>query len=401
MKELSLDTADWAMIEAQLPPQWRELGTQYEVLRPDVPGHLGAKLSDPAVLLRLVLHHVVTGMSLKLTMALAAAIELVDASAVALHKKMKKIGPYLWALVQQMVGRQAEFAPERWAGYEVLLLDATTVQRPGAVETTARVHYVIRAADFALVQVQVTDQHKGETLRWVEVRPGQLWVGDRIYANPPGIAWVVNRGGDVVVRYTPSALPLYDRAGQVFDVVAALSQLVQPGQCGEWAVCTAGPKTEPVAGRLCVMRLQPEQAERARQRLRQEHGNQVSALQRTLCEFVILFTTADAQRLPTALVLELYRLRWQVELRIKRDKSLGHLDQLPNFRPDTIYSWLCAHVLAQLIVGRISTAEVAFPPCAASGEPALSVLPCAAPGESAFCVLPCTASIESALSVPA
>src|SRR5438552_181701 len=112
-------------------------------------------------------------MSLKMTMALAAAVNLVDASAVALHKKMKKIGPYLWALVQQMTGRQAAFAPERRAGYEVILLDATTVQRPGATETTARIHYALRAAEFALVQVQVTDQKKGETLRWVGVRPGQ------------------------------------------------------------------------------------------------------------------------------------------------------------------------------------------------------------------------------------
>lgn len=372
MTELSLDAADWAMIEAQLPPNWRTLGTQYEVLRPDVPKHLGAKLTDPAVVLRLVLHHVVTGTSLKMTMAMAAAVDLVDASSVALHKKMRKIGPYLWALVRQMVGEQAELAPERWAGYEVILLDATTVQRPGATETTARIHYALRAAELDLVQVQVTDEKKGETFRWVGVRPGQLWVGDRIYANPPGIASVVSQGGDVLVRYTPSALPLYDQAGAVFDVVAALQRLTSPEQVREWAVWTAGPKTEPLAGRLCAMRLSPEAAERARQRLRREHGDKVSALQLALSEFVILFSTADAQRLSTRMVLELYRLRWQVELRIKRDKSLGQLDRLPNFRKDTIYSWLCAHLLAQQLVSRVATAQVVFPPRAAAFDPALS-----------------------------
>ena len=374
MKELSLDAADWTMIEAHLPPNWRRLGAEYEVLRTDVPEHLGAKLTDPEVLLRLVLHHVVTGTSLKTTVALAAAVELVDVSAVALHKKMKKIGPYLWALVRQMVGEQAEFAPERWAGYEVILLDATTVQRPGATETTARIHYALRAAELSLVQVQATDEKKGETLRWVGVRPGQLWVGDRIYANPPGIESVVSQGGDVLVRYTPSALPLYDPAGQVFDVVTALESLRQPGQVGDWAVYTAGPKTAKVPGRLCAMRLSAERAERARRRLRKEYGHKVSALQLALSEYVILFTTVDARRLDARLVLELYRLRWQVELRIKRDKSLGQLDRLPNFRKDTIYSWLCAHLLAQQLVSRIA-AKAALPPGALGFE---SVLPLAA-----------------------
>jgi hypothetical protein len=366
MKELSLDAADWGMIEAQLPANWRALGAQYEVLRPDVPEHLGAKLTEPAVVLRLVLHHVVTGTSLKMTMALAAAVKLVDASSVALHKKMKKIGPYLWALVRQMVGEQAEFAPERWAGYEVILLDATTVQRPGATETTARIHYALRAAELSLVQVQATDEKKGETFRWVGVRPGQLWVGDRIYGNPPGIASVVGQGGDVLVRYMPSALPLYDQEGKVFDVLAALQGLTSPGQMQEWAVWTRGPKTAPLAGRLCAMRLPPQGAERARQRLRREHGAKVSALQLALCEFVVLFTTADARRLSTHMVLELYRLRWQVELRIKRDKSLGQLDRLPNFRKDTIYSWLCAHLLAQQLVSRIASAQAAIPPRASA-----------------------------------
>ena len=84
-----------------------------------------------------------------------------------------------------------------------------------------------------------------------------------------------------------------------------------------------------------------------------------------LADFVVVFTTADKARLNTFLIMELYRIRWQVELRIKRDKSLGDLDELPNFRKDTIHSWLCAKLLAQLLVSRIASEKVAFPPWAA------------------------------------
>ena len=55
---------------------------------------------------------------------------------------------------------------------------------------------------------------------------------------------------------------------------------------------------------------------------------------------------------------------WEMELKIKRDKSIGGLDTLPNFRPDTIHAWLCAKLLAQQIAHRLTTPQVAFPPSA-------------------------------------
>jgi hypothetical protein len=43
-------------------------------------------------------------------------------------------------------------------------------------------------------------------------------------------------------------------------------------------------------------------------------------------------------------------VRWQVELKFKRDKSIAGLDMLPNFRDDTIRAWLLAKlVLCQMV----------------------------------------------------
>jgi len=68
----------------------------------------------------------------------------------------------------------------------------------------------------------------------------------------------------------------------------------------------------------------------------------------------------------TDVVLELYQLRWQVELSIKRDKSIAGLDRLPNFRPDTIRTWILAKILLVQIANKISSPEVCVPPCAAA-----------------------------------
>jgi hypothetical protein len=48
-----------------------------------------------------------------------------------------------------------------------------------------------------------------------------------------------------------------------------------------------------------------------------------------------------------------------VELDFKRAKSIRELDRLPNFLPETIYSWLCAKLLLQSIAIRIASPSVA------------------------------------------
>ena len=75
---------------------------------------------------------------------------------------------------------------------------------------------------------------------------------------------------------------------------------------------------------------------------------------------MVLFTTVPKARVSASRVIELYRLRWLVELHIKRDKSIGGLDHLPNFREDTIESWVSGKLLALALARRF--AEAPFPP---------------------------------------
>ena len=79
----------------------------------------------------------------------------------------------------------------------------------------------------------------------------------------------------------------------------------------------------------------------------------------------MIFTTAPRRRLRTAQIFELYRLRWQMELSIKRDKSIDGLDNLPNFLTATIQTWLYAKLLLVQLEHTIVTEAVAFSPSAA------------------------------------
>ena len=358
---------DWPMIESQLPPNWRELAATHGVSPKKQQAHLGTKVKDVVVPLRMVLHHVATNTSLKTTAAIAAAAGLIDMSAVALHLWMRRFAPFLSALLAALTDTARDFAATRWAGYEMVIVDASTVTRPGSKGTTVRVHYALRLTDLKIVEVEVTDEKGGETFkRFTRImKPGQLWIGDRGYANPPGIAAIMKKGADVLVRVNRGALPLYDIYGSLLDVREKLSRL-RLGVPREWAACVHPEGQKPIRGRLCAVRLPPDKAAEARTRLKREQGADLTPESLEMAEFVVLFTTVPKHRLVTDQIMELYGLRWQLELSIKRDKSIAGLDRLPNFRDDTIRSWILAKLLLTQIARKIATPEMAnVPPCVA------------------------------------
>jgi hypothetical protein len=345
------------MIASQLPDEWRKLAEEMTLIRPQ-PAQLGAKITDIEQAMRLVLHYV-SGSSLRVTTAIGAAIGVIAVSSVTLHKWMKKIGPYLAVLLSRMVNSSA-FAPEQWAGFDVIAGDATTVQRPGAKGTTARVHYALRLADISTRHIEVTDDKGGETARRFVATPGELWLLDRGYSNPAGVDAIRDRHADLVVRYNRGTLPVYDARGKRIDVAALLRSTPDRAQPHEHPACVHF-DAKRILGRMCWLRLPEDKADEARHRAVREADGDCDAETLEFAEFVVVFTTVQHE-LSANQVLELYRARWQIELEFKRAKSIRELDQLPNFLPETIYSWICAKLLLQLIAARIASQTVAVPP---------------------------------------
>jgi hypothetical protein len=371
---------DWEFVKAQLPAGWRELAAERGLIRPQPP-QLRTKVTDIEQVLRPLLHRIGLETSLQIAVSTAAmakeaiavergedaakAAPLADFSSTALHYWERKMAGYLAELLARMLDPERLLSSERWSGYEVVVVDGTTVTRPGADGTTARVLYALRLPDLTMLGCHTTDKHGTESMRIFDVHPGQLWMGDRFYANPYDIAWVVDVGADVLVRYKFKALPLYDAGDASFDVMAHLQPINDPGQMAEWPVYVHPKKHSPIQGRLCAVRLPDAEAEKVRARLRDEEGSKVSATSLEAASWLIIFTTAPAARLGTSQVLKLYRLRWQGELEIRRDKSLGGMDKLPNFRDDTIATWLYGKLLIQQIARKAVSPSVAFPPSAA------------------------------------
>lgn len=351
--------SDWSLIEKQLPPGWRELAVEMRLVR-RLPKHIGQKVLDISIALRLVLHYVAERGSMRRTVASAAAAGLISISQVALFKWMAKIGAYLKALVARMVD-PSRYEAATWGGYVLVVADASCVERPGAKGTTARLHYALNLSDLSPRCIRITDEKVGETMRNFDPEPGELWIVDRGYSNPPSVEATVDRGSDLLVRLNRHSMPLYTAAVQRVEVIEELAREQARGRARERKVYVRTQSGRLLAARLCWIRLDQADADKARARAKREGFDDESELD--AAEYIVVVTTATKDRLTAEQVLQLYRARWQVELDFKRDKSIGQLDMLPSLIPKTIEAWLSAKILLDLIVRRLAAQDVCVPPC--------------------------------------
>jgi Transposase DDE domain len=348
---------DWRTLLGHLPADYAALAKKHKQVQTQ---YGNAKIRDAETLLRFIFLHAGADLPLRQTVALMAEAGGPSLSPMRLHKKMARAAPYLHALVERMVQWPTEGAPERWGGYVLAAVDATSVSGPGATGTDARIHTKLRVADVSISAVDVTDETGGETFTRFTWERGELAVADRAYCNHRGIQHVLDDGADVLVRYRLDGIELSTTEGITLDVLGAVAHL-SVGQALDIDVFAKLPRGE-ARGRLIAYRLPEDAADRARVRLRRDKGKDLSPRGWEVARYVLLFTTVPRARLDAGRCLQAYRLRWQIELQFKRWKSLCGFDVLPNYRDDTTLAWLYAKVLLGTVLDRMASIPTELSP---------------------------------------
>jgi hypothetical protein len=349
MKHVNLLEEEWEFLTDLLPQDWREQARTTGALR------RARDVSSADCLLQLILMHTATGLSLRQTVVRAREQSIADISDVALLKRLRASEPWLRALTAKMTDLDETGIVQRLsARRRVRAVDATTVEEQGGAGTDWRVHYTLRLPDLACDFFELTDEHGGETYRRIPVQRGDLLLADRGYSNAAGVATVRTAEGDVLVRWNSFGFPLKTRAGDPFDALKELSQTPKRG-VREWAVSFTH-DGQRYTGRLCAIRKNAVATERARAKMRREarkKQKQVNDEALKLAEFVMVFTTLSSKALSTRDVLELYRVRWQIELRFKHLKSLLGLGCLPKYDDASCRAWIQAKLLCGLLIERL------------------------------------------------
>jgi Transposase DDE domain len=325
----------------------------------------GRGVPDAETLLRLALAYGACGLSLRETCAWAEEAGLARLSNPALTKRLQHCPAWLAEIAAVLLAPAAARLANRPVR-RVRLLDATTLCHPGATAASWRLHLAFDLAAGRVEQLTVSDGRGGERLDRFAPERGVLDIADAAYAAAARIRERLAAGGELLVRLDWRGARLFEPAGGGrFDLFAALRGL--PGPDGEWPVrVDDGQPGEPLLMRLVACRKPPAACAQSRRRVQKRARQKKQTVDaRTLeaADYVLLLTSLPAAVFPTAAVLDLYRLRWQIELAFKRWKSLLALGDLPAKTPDLAMTWILAKLIAVLLVDdEVAALRELFPP---------------------------------------
>ncbi len=301
-------------------------------------------------LLRLILCYALSDWSFRMVGGWAYLRGIGYLSDVAILKRLRKSRVWLGMIIGKILEMRCT-ALKLLPGVRLRIVDATCISRPGSHKTDWRVHLCFDLGNLCLDGIELTDRHGGENLVRFTPDENEIRLADGGYSFASGMGPGLAQGAGLVVRINWRNVPVYSPDGQRMNIIPWLRSLDGPSQC---TIDYPTPQGR-FRLRLIAAPLPPQKAAEARRRARLKNQRKQlrhQPTQETLfaCGFVILLTNLSSQDWPVDRVLTLYRSRWQIELLIKRLKSLIHLDRLRAKDPQLAQTYLLAKLLVALIL---------------------------------------------------
>ena len=301
----------------QLPPADPE--TLFEELLQDLPPETGSmarefkafararKIKTPEQLLRVVLLYCGVDKALREVAGILTALyEPITDQSVA--ERLRACGPWVKAVLRKMLPPPAVTALPQ--ALRFVVIDATTVQAPGATGTDYRLHISLDLVALEFLEVSISDVHTGETLKNFTLGRGDVAITDRGYCHPAGMRAALNKGAQLMVRLNPFSVILCDPVGQPLELGAALKRQHADTIRTLEVVIYSASRADEVRGWVHAYRLSAEQANRARQQCRQRHKTGTpKAATLFLAGWVLVFTTLAPEVVSAQTIMALYRCR--------------------------------------------------------------------------------------------
>ena len=321
-------------------------------------------VKSPADLLRLALIYA-GGNSLRGSSAWAQAGAIAEVSGPALYRRLGNAADWLALIARKLLQETRPQISGTWSGFRLRVIDASAICQPGADRTTWRLH-VSYDLSGGVDDFELTDDHGAERLTRFNWQAGDLGLGDRGYARPGDFAPVLAAGAHLVVRTGWNSLRLLAPNGQPFNVFTALATLKAGAANHPVLLDTHDPARPLVSLRLIIGALPPDKAEAARKKVMAraiKAGKRVDPRSLQAAGFVLLLTSLPDDYAAQS-ILDLYRLRWQIELLFKRFKSLLGLGDLPAKKGNLARSWIFGKLILALLVERAARKLADSSPCA-------------------------------------
>lgn len=363
-----LSDENWEYLLGLLPEDWEAQAKRHGAVR----RMRGA--DSLGNLLRTLLLHVAHGCSLRTTATVAKAAGWASMSDVALLNKLRVCEEWFRGLCVGLLKESEMSLPQQPTGQAGLcfrLVDSTLVKEPGDTGSQWRVLYSLRVPDWQCDFFRLSPTKgagNGESLKAFSVKPGDCLLADRGFSHLAGLDHVHRQGGYVILRLNEQNTPLEEEDGSPVKLLDWLKELREPGQVGGkrvWVPTVKG-GSERIAARLCAVPKCVESSLLAQQKLRRRAQRNGTTLRPVTLEYsawiVVLTTIIDEHLLSDELVLQWYRVRWQIELAFKRLKSLADVGHLPKKDPASSRAWLYGKLLIALLTEKMQRHAAALSP---------------------------------------
>ena len=308
-------------------------------------------------------------LGLRLTAAWAEGIGLANLSNVALLERLRAAVPWLEAIAARLMAGLCDGATANAAaaadgdgaaakppgkGRLIRLIDATTVAKADKAEREKggvwRIHAAYDLPGERLSAFEVTDEKGAEAINRLPVVPGEIRVADRVHCRADDLADVIEQGGDPLVRAGWRSARWLWPCGCQMDLIRVL----EGSATGviDMPVKLARAKAGPLAMRLIAVRLPKDKAMKAVADARataKDKGHKLDPRTLVAAEWTIIVTSLSKAELSTEEVLDIYRMRWRIEIAFKRMKSLLGLARPPGDCPRVAKAWVLCHLIAVLL----------------------------------------------------
>jgi len=327
------DEREWPYVLTLLPSDLEDSARASEALL------RCRNIPDAKALLRMALAYAVSDLSLKDVAAWAHALGLAEITGPGLFYRLREAEGWLQRVLAQTLQSQLESAAE--SRLRLRVVDATVIHGPGAKGTEWRAHVLIDPGTGGFRAVELTDAGGGEGYGRYPVSAQEIILGDRAYATARGLWAVHSAHAKVVARLNPHTIRVCDEKGKRLSLRSKEQGVPKVGGVEFNILVPIPPEKRTKTRKWGLTRAiawVPARAIAARTR----EGT-----------VIWLLTTLSAEQASWRQLMQLYRLRWQIELFFKRLKSLLHLDTLPSRQGPTAKSWMLARFLAAALAQRL------------------------------------------------
>lgn len=278
-------------------------------------------------------------------------------SKVAIYERVKKSASWLQWLVVNYCRENFEITdrPEYLSDYHVYLVDATKVSKQGSKNADYVLHSMVSLFSLTFAEQHLTSASTGESLRNFEnLKQNDLILGDRAYGTQASIRWAEDHGASYVFRLKANSFNLYAKDESGAFVPFCLSDRLSDWSEGKMLDFDLYYKQEksyfPI--RICAKGKTAEAIAKGSKRLKQaNHGAKrvkITPLQEIYNQYIVVATNLPSE-IGAEDILDLYRMRWQIELVFKRLKSILAYDELLTRNDSTSQAWFWCKLLTAAI----------------------------------------------------